>query len=412
MNCINCGTPITDLTKPCPGCGKVFSSKERQLYLISKQQGNTAAQVPVAGAPAAQAPAPAPDANSDPTQVFTPPVASTTPTAPAAPQNAAQAPAAPWQGQQQPQQTGARSGKFTFDARAAQPVAPEQSYGGGYQDQGAYAPGPYVNDQPQDVPQDQPQTYDYEAKTRHTGRNIVIALLIIAVLGVCAVALWQIGKKLGFIGGGANGGAEVTSTDSIGAENITGAAIGDTAQLGQYTVSSSEKNIIMYQIDDGQRIIASIPSNTIITVSEISNGYAKTTYKNYTGWVSLDDITYTPGANGGAQQADADAGDHENSMGYRSGTYEVVDAYSVNVRSAPDSSDDDNIVGTAHEGEQYSVNVFDGMWANITLDDGTSGWIYMGYMDLVGDDDEDDGDRGYGDDDEDEDEDDDDNMVG
>ena len=60
----------------------------------------------------------------------------------------------------------------------------------------------------------------------------------------------------------------------------------------------------MYQYDDGSRIAASIPSGTVITVTEISNGYAKTTYKNNTGWVKIEEISYTPGASGQTQNDD------------------------------------------------------------------------------------------------------------
>ncbi len=367
MNCINCGTPITDLTKPCPGCGKLFSSKERQLYLLSRQANS---QAPVADA--RREASPVQDENTDKTQVFTPPMA---PQAPAAPQQPYEA-AAP------------RSGRFEFDsgAGAGAPVGAAQAGGeifnDNYAGQGQYGAPVY----PEDMPVDQGDSYDYAPQTRHTGRNIVIAIVIIAVLCVCGLAIWQICKKLGFIGSGTNGGAEITSSDSLNIEDITGAAIGDTALLGQYTVSSSEKNIIMYQYDDGSRIIATIPSNTIITVTEISNGYAKTTYKNSTGWVSIKDISYTPGASGQAQAGDDDTGDYNNYNEYPAGTYEVVDTPAVNVRSAADTSDDGNIIGKAYRGEQYDLSSFDGEWARITLSDGQRGWVYMGYMEYVGSD--------------------------
>ncbi len=357
MNCINCGSPITDLTKPCPGCGKLFSSKERQLYLLSRQANS---QAPVA-ASRREAPQ-APEDNTDQTQVFTPPVA----------------PAAPQAPQQNYDDQPTRSGRFEFNGGDV--PAGGEIFEDHYAGQGQYGAPVY----PENNPMDQADNFDYAPQTRHTGRNIVIAIVVIAVLCVCGIAIWQIGKKLGFIGGGQNGGAEITSSDSLDIEDITGAAISETALLGQYTVSSSEKNIIMYQYDDGSRIIATIPSNTIITVTEISNGFAKTTYKNSTGWVSIDDISYTPGASGQAQGSDDDNGDYDNYNEYSAGTYEVVDTAAVNVRSAPDTSDDDNIIGKAYRGEQYELSTFDGEWARITLSDGQRGWVYMGYMEYVG----------------------------
>lgn len=75
---------------------------------------------------------------------------------------------------------------------------------------------------------------------------------------------------------------------------------------------------------------------------------------------------------------------YNNYIGYAAGTYEVVDTSSVNVRSSTDTSKDDNIVGKAYRGEQYEVSGFNGDWARITLSDGRSGWVYMGYMQQVG----------------------------
>ncbi|MCR5783934.1 MAG: SH3 domain-containing protein [Clostridia bacterium] len=174
---------------------------------------------------------------------------------------------------------------------------------------------------------------------------------------------------------------ENTTAASSGAgAETTAADAGDTASLGKYTVTASAKNIIMYQDDSASRILATIPYGKVITVTEISNGFARTSYKDNTGWVSMEDITYTPDA---ADQTEP-SGDYDNYNEYPAGTYEVVDAPSVNIRSAPDTSDEENIVGKVYRGEQYELSVFDGEWAKITLEDRTQGWVYMGYMEFVG----------------------------
>ncbi len=214
-------------------------------------------------------------------------------------------------------------------------------------------------------------------------RYLIIAVAVIAGIIVIVFGTYQLGKQFGIIGESDESesvnAAETVETSSRKAEKSSDIDNSYTEQTGVYTVYSDQNNIFVYKSVSDQRIIATIPNKTIIEITEISNGFGKTTYNSYTGWVELDELKFTPNETP-EQTTEKETESGETVAQYQTGTYTVTlngESTSLRVRSINSTSGE--IVTTLSEGDQVTVEEINGSWGKIFVGD-IEGWVYMEYL--------------------------------
>ena len=151
-----------------------------------------------------------------------------------------------------------------------------------------------------------------------------------------------------------------------------------------------------------ERIIATVPGGTVIEITEIADDKGKATYGEYTGWLNLEELEYTPDAAVTVIETttrapevtsawdinpeDISEPDNGETTTARQipdspGTYTVDlqgDGTYLNLRDA--ASINGEIVTTILDGSSVAVDdVIDG-WGHVTTDEGDEGWIYMIYL--------------------------------
>lgn len=214
-------------------------------------------------------------------------------------------------------------------------------------------------------------------------KYLILAIAVIAGLVVIVFGTYQLGKQFGIIGSDDEPqsvvSGENTETTTKKRENSSDIDNSYTAQTGVYTVYSDQNNIFVYKSVSDQRITATIPNKTIIEITEISNGFGKTTYNGYTGWVELDELKFTPNEKP-EETTEASSGESTTLPSYQPGTYTVTlngSSTTLNVRSTGSTSGE--IINTLNEGDQVTVEEVKSSWGKIYIDD-VEGWVYMEYL--------------------------------
>ena len=183
-------------------------------------------------------------------------------------------------------------------------------------------------------------------------------------------------------------------------EKTTNSEISDY-KIGIYTIKSTNDTVFMQKSKTDERIIATVPSGTVIEITEISDDKGKTTYGEYTGWINLEELEYTPDASvtviettKAPEVASEEAINPEDisepptteptttrPIPDSPGTYTVDllgDGTYLNIRDA--ASIDGEIVTTIIDGSEVIVDEVDNGWGHVITEDGTEGWIYMVYL--------------------------------
>lgn len=248
---------------------------------------------------------------------------------------------------------------------------------------------------------------DYSRKIVKPRINIKMLIICIAVIAgfvIMITGTYQIGKQFGFWGE-TETSAKTEEDKTLGEkasvvkepDSTTSSPVSDY-KIGTYTVSSDQSTVFMYKSETDDRIIATIPNLEVIKITEISGEMGKTTYGSYTGWVYLEDLTYSPdkklpdtettttkpeSTTGTPENNDTNNGETttqpEDSAS--TGTYTVDlqgDGTYLNVRDT--SSTDGTAIGRIDDGAQVTVDKIENGWGHITTPDGIEGWVYMVYL--------------------------------
>ncbi len=213
-------------------------------------------------------------------------------------------------------------------------------------------------------------------------KKIIIIILVICAIVFCIVGIYQIGKQFELWGvddSSSSTSEVITADDSSDDSDDNSTNSTSNTQTGIYTVDSTENNIFMYKSKTGDTIFATIPNGTVIKITEISGSYGETTYNSRTGWVKMNDLTYTPDAELEEDEDTTGSSDSSDSSDYEPGVYTVDTKGSgyVNVRS--ESSTDGEILTTVTDGQELTVDEIKSSWGHVTIDD-IDGWIYMEYL--------------------------------
>ncbi len=221
-------------------------------------------------------------------------------------------------------------------------------------------------------------------------KMLIVCLGIIFGIVIIVVCGYQLGEQFGLFGSKepssatSNNEPDSSKTPETTTDGSKPAVSGKT---GKYTVKTDTNHIFVYKSATDPRIIATIPNEEVIEITEVSSEMGKTTYNNYTGWVKLSDLEYTPDANGGSedntgnnQDGGSNSGDAPASVTYQTGTYTVTlgdDGPDLNIRSTASSYG--VLVSTVPDGTELTVDEIDGSWGHITYN-GFEGWVFMEYL--------------------------------
>lgn len=233
-------------------------------------------------------------------------------------------------------------------------------------------------------------------------KMLVICIAIIAGIAIIITGTYQIGKQIGLWSSDEGTSQESNEGQTLGEkapvvkepDSINSAPVSDYV-IGIYTLTSEQSTVFVYKGAADDRIVATIPNGTVIEITEVQGEMGKTTYGSFTGWVRMEELTYSPNdklteketttaSESTSQEDTTKAADEEtttNPPPSTPGTYTVDlkgDGTYVNVRDT--SSTDGNVVATLDEGTLVTVDTVDGSWGHIKTSDGTEGWIYMVYL--------------------------------
>lgn len=148
-----------------------------------------------------------------------------------------------------------------------------------------------------------------------------------------------------------------------------------TRPIGKYKVLANPQLNIRKSATTSSIKLGTVPYNTIVEVTSISNGWGYITYNGITGWISLD---YTELVS--ASEQPTPSGTTAPNV-KPLGTYKVYNVTThLNVRSGPSTSH--TAVGKVYGGDVVTVSAISGNWAKITKGSLT-GWASMDYLALV-----------------------------
>ena len=253
-----------------------------------------------------------------------------------------------------------------------------------------------------DTEDDEPE----EKKLPFDVKKVIIIVALIAGLIVIVTAVYQIGERIGLWGETETQSQSIEEDRTLGEkapivkEPDSTTAPESDYKIGIYTVTSTEKIVFMQKSAIDARVIATVPNGTVLEITEISDEMGKATYGNYTGWLNLYELSYTPDAKlteketttkkpevTSAVNSDEDDTPETPETTTKKnapdspGTYTVDlqgDGTYLNVRDA--SSSDGTVVTVINDGTQVTVDKVENGWGHITTPDGNEGWIYMIYL--------------------------------
>lgn len=377
MKCTICSHEIPEGMKCCPNCGRVVTSAEieREKALRRRQEANTSstAYKPASSSKPSEAPQTTihiPDIfSSDPdTPEYTDPHAYDKATADILAYDRMFI-----TGEDSPSNYRDENNNESFFGEYNAQTENGDGYGeSGYDEEYEDEPqrGAVIRDRKNSKP-----------RLKFNGKMLIVFVCVVIGLVIIVVGIHQIGKQFGFWGAEEttapiSNSAEPGSKSPSEPESVQTAP--SSLPTGKYTVSSDEKNIFMYKTSDADRIFATVPNGTVISITEIVNNMGKTAYNSYEGWVSMDDLKYSPDAY--LEETTTENQNSDSDIPNTPGEYTVDlrgDGDSVNVRD--DHSTNGTVLTVLPEGTKVTVEEVQSGWGKVNID-GTEGWIYMKYL--------------------------------
>ncbi|MCR5636098.1 MAG: SH3 domain-containing protein [Clostridiales bacterium] len=161
-----------------------------------------------------------------------------------------------------------------------------------------------------------------------------------------------------------------TTTDTSGGSNTT------SYTPGTYRVTTQGGNLNLRSSPSSSAAApTTVPNGTLVVVTEFSNGFGKTTYGGYTGWMSMDYLTFVSSST--TTTTDTSGG----TTSYTPGTYKVTtQGGNLNLRSS--ASSNAAAPTTVPNGTLVVVTEFSNGFGKTTYN-GYTGWLSMSYLTFV-----------------------------
>ena len=146
----------------------------------------------------------------------------------------------------------------------------------------------------------------------------------------------------------------------------------NTASYGKYVVKTNGGKLnLRSSASSSGTVLTTIPNGTLVNITEISNGFGKTTYKSYTGWISM---SYLAKASTSTTNSDKPTTSTPSSVG----TYTVrTSGGNLNLRANDSSSS--RILTSVPNGTKVEVSEISDGYGKVTYNSYT-GWLSMGYL--------------------------------
>lgn len=268
------------------------------------------------------------------------------------------------------------------------------------------------------------ETYELEEpqpKRPFNAKLLVICIIIVAGVAVIITGAYRVGQQIGLWGENKiptqsfEDEAEKPSGEKAPVvketEKTTTSKVSDY-KIGIYTVTGSQNTVFMQKSKTDERIIATVPTGTVLEITEIADDKGKATYGEYTGWINLEDLEYTPDATVTVIETTTKVPEITSEEDVRleniipedinpEDISEPADRETTTVRQIPDSpgtytvdlqgdgtylnlrksaSIDGEIVATIPDGSRVVIDDIIAGWGHACTDDGNEGWIYMIYL--------------------------------
>ncbi len=156
---------------------------------------------------------------------------------------------------------------------------------------------------------------------------------------------------------------------------------GQTRPTGQYKVTADPYLNIRKEPSTSSSIIGTLPLNTVVNVTQISDDWAKITYNGVTGWCSMGYLTLVQAVTTTTATTTATTTTTTTTVPKKLGTYKVYDVSTyLNVRSGPGA--DYSTVGKLYGDDIVTVTDISGNWAEIQKDS-LVGWASLDYLQFI-----------------------------
>ena len=165
-----------------------------------------------------------------------------------------------------------------------------------------------------------------------------------------------------------------TGSGSTATAVTTAATTTSSAQTGVYKINANLN--LRSGNSTGTSILTTIPKGTSVTVSQVSNGWGKTTYSGKTGWIYLSYATRTGNA---ATTVSAPAASTTAAAATAGATYKTT--ANLNIRSGNSTST--SILTSIPKGTSVTVTEVKNNWGKTSYG-GKTGWISLDYATKTG----------------------------
>ena len=165
-----------------------------------------------------------------------------------------------------------------------------------------------------------------------------------------------------------------TGSGSTATAVTTAATTTSSAQTGVYKINANLN--LRSGNSTGTSILTTIPKGTSVTVSQVSNGWGKTTYSGKTGWIYLSYATRTGNA---ATTVSAPAASTTAAAATAGATYKTT--ANLNIRSGNSTST--SILTSIPKGTSVTVTEVKNNWGKTSYG-GKTGWISLDYAAKTG----------------------------
>ncbi len=244
--------------------------------------------------------------------------------------------------------------------------------------------------------------YDDDSAPQKEKRPINFKMIFLGIaitIGIVIVVagIYSIGKSVGIWGEEPTSTAPIVDASNLDSDNVVNKneqkdndeqedPQASMYKTGVYTVKSTQKNIFVYKSVADQRIIATIPNNTIIKITEVNGDFGKTSHNSYVGWVEMAELKFTPNeapettTKQEETTTEPTSGENQEEPTFptKPGNYTVVTTTAgLNVRNT--NSTEGDIITVIPNGETVEVMEVKSGWGKIYMD-GAEAWVYMKYL--------------------------------
>ncbi len=166
----------------------------------------------------------------------------------------------------------------------------------------------------------------------------------------------------------------VSSDTNVSTDTST--PVTPTSKTGTYKVTLTSGNLVLRQnAVAGSTQLELVPNGTLVVITEISNGFGKTTYNGKTGWLAMSYLTFV------SSDMEVSSDNNNTPTTYKTGRYKVtLTNGNLKLRAAPINGEQ---VALIPNGTELNITEVSGEWGKTTYN-GLTGWISLALATYIG----------------------------